>query len=275
MFIVIGRFLRWLFDKFAVGALIAALALTACALWLFLKDNVDFDEWRKDVVRTINGEREKVKEAMADVHQRMDRISAEITAEQDRGKQTDKVIAQLRDLESTWDKLVGNREQQKANAEQLAKMLALRAELAKKVKALQLEFTRTTWERDGLEIALGKIDTRLKVAEVQQSRLRAGVGFQFQRVGILPGDVHSRRHAHQPAGAVRLAASVHGGRPGIGDLPPLIVQWNAGVVALGRRHHPPSPLFVDDRDPVAGQIDRRGGLRGLGLLLPTALRSLR
>jgi hypothetical protein len=168
---VIVRFLRWVFDKCAVATVIVALALVACALWLFLKDNVDFDEWRRDVVRAINGERTKVKEAMADVHKRMDRISAEISAEQERGKQADRVIAQLRELESTWDKLVGNREQQKSNAEQLAKMIELRLAVTEKVKNLQQEFTRATWERDGLEIALGKVEVRLKEAEEKQSRL--------------------------------------------------------------------------------------------------------
>ncbi|MBI5769055.1 MAG: hypothetical protein HZA93_14770 [Verrucomicrobia bacterium] len=168
---VIVRFLRWVFDKCAAATVIVALALAACALWLFLKDNVDFDEWRRDVVRSINGERTKVKEALADVHKRMDRISAEITAEQDRGKQADKVIGQLRELESTWDKLVGNREQQRSNAEQLAKMTELRLGITAKVQALQQEFTRTTWERDGLEIALGKVEVRLKEAEEKQSRV--------------------------------------------------------------------------------------------------------
>ena len=168
---VIVKFIRWGFGKFAAAALIVALALAACALWLFLRDNVDFDDWRRDVVRSINGERAKVKEAMADVHKRMDRIAAEITAEQDRGKQADKVLAQLRELESTWDRLVGNREQQKSNAEQLAKMTALRLEITAKVQSLQQEFTRTTWERDGLEIALGKLDARLQAAEAQQSRV--------------------------------------------------------------------------------------------------------
>jgi hypothetical protein len=164
------RFVRWIVEKFAIAALIVALGITTCALWLFLKDNVDFDEWRQDVVRAINGERTKVKEALADVHRRMDRISAEITAEQERGKQADKVLAQLRELESTWDKLVGNREQQKSNAEQIAKMTALRMDVTKKVEALKQDFTRATWERDGLEIALGKVDVRLKEAEEKQSR---------------------------------------------------------------------------------------------------------
>ena len=171
MFIALGRFLRWIFEKFASAALIVALGLAACALWLFLKDNVDFDEWRHDLLRTVNGERAKVQAAMADVHKRMDRIAVEISAEQARAKLADGAIAKLKDLESTWDRLVGNPEQQKANAEQLAKMTARRLEITAKVQALQQEFTRTTWERDGLEIALGKLDARLHAIEAHQSRV--------------------------------------------------------------------------------------------------------
>ncbi len=170
MFIAFAQFARWIFDKFAAAALIVTLALAACGLWLFLKDNVDFDQWRQDVVHSINGERTKTKADLDEVHKRMDRIAAEITAEQERGKQADKVIDQLKELQSTWDRYVGNPAQQKANAEQMARLSALRVTLTAKTQTLQQDFTRTTWERDGLEIALGKIDERLKAAEEKQSR---------------------------------------------------------------------------------------------------------
>jgi len=169
---VLVKFIRWVGEKFAAAILIVALSLAAGGLWLFLQDNVDFDQWRQDLVRSINGERAKVQAALGDVHQRMDRLAVEITAEQARAKQADSVIAQLRDLESTWDRLTGQAEQQKTNAERLANVSALRATLTARIQALQQEFTRTTWERDGLEIALGKLDARLQAAEAQQSKVR-------------------------------------------------------------------------------------------------------
>src|SRR4051812_34175900 len=116
---IILNFIRWVFQKFAAATLIVGLGLAALALWLFLKDNVDFEEWRKDVVRSIDGERTKVKAAMTDVNQRMDRLSMEIATEQDRAKRADKIIADLKELESMWDKYVGNPAQQKANADQM------------------------------------------------------------------------------------------------------------------------------------------------------------
>src|SRR5471030_2806701 len=86
---IIIKFIRWVFEKFAAAALIVALGLAACALWLFLRDNVDFDQWRQDVVRSINGERANTKAALDDVHKRMDLKSAEIRAEQDRAALAD------------------------------------------------------------------------------------------------------------------------------------------------------------------------------------------
>src|SRR3954470_7530171 len=97
------KLIRWIIEKFAAAALIVALGLAACGLWLFLKDNVDFDQWRQDVTRTLNGKRAEVRAALHDVHQRMDRISAEITVEQERMKLADGAIAKLKELESMWD----------------------------------------------------------------------------------------------------------------------------------------------------------------------------
>lgn len=168
---VIFKFMRWVFEKFAVGVLIVALGFVACGLWLFLKDNVDLDQWRQEVVRSINGERTKVKAALDDVHKRMDRISVEITAEQEKGKQMDKIIATLRDLESTWDKFTGNAEQQKANDERIQNLSTARMKTTAKIAALQQDFTRATWERDGLEIALGKVEAKLAAAQEQQSQV--------------------------------------------------------------------------------------------------------
>jgi hypothetical protein len=171
MFAVLLKFFRWVFEKFAAGVLIVTLGFAACALWLFLKDNVDFDQWRREIVRSLNGERTKVQSALADVNQRIGRIGAEITAEEQRAGQADKVIANLKELASTWDRYVGNRAQQKTNDERLASMTTLRQSLTTKIQSLRQEMMRATWERDGLEIALGRLDTRLQQVEARRSKV--------------------------------------------------------------------------------------------------------
>lgn len=171
MFAYLFNFIRWIISKVAIAALIVVLAASAVGLWLFVRDRVDFDQWRSDAVRAINGRRAETKAALDDVNKRLDRISAEITAEQERGRVADGAIAKLRELESVWDRLVGNPEQQKANAAQLERLLVTRKDVTTRVAQLQRDFTRATWERDGLQVALGKLEAEFAEVDAQQSKL--------------------------------------------------------------------------------------------------------
>ena len=171
MFAYLFNFVRWIISKVAIAALIVVLGAAAMGLWLFVRDRVDFDQWRSDAIRGLNGRRTETKAALDDVNKRLDRIAAEITAEQERGRLADSAIGKLRELESVWDRLIGNPEQQKANAAQLERLLALRKDVTTRVAQLQREFTRTTWERDGLQVALGKLEAQFAEIDAQQSRL--------------------------------------------------------------------------------------------------------
>ncbi|MEI8089476.1 MAG: hypothetical protein WCG63_07755 [Opitutaceae bacterium] len=166
------NFGRWLLGKTAAASLILALGLGTGGLWLFLRDNVNFEDWRRDVIRTINGERAHIQSALGDVEQRLELMKVEMAAERSKVEQAGKIIQQLKGLESTWDRLVGNVEQQRANAEQRTKMIALRAAAIARAETLQKDFMRMTWERDGLEVALGKKTAELKLAESKKSKVQ-------------------------------------------------------------------------------------------------------
>ena len=78
---VVIKIFRWIFEKTATAGLILGLALAAGGLWFFLKDNVDFDEWRHDVLRTLTGERARVQSALDDVQHRLNQANAGIAAD--------------------------------------------------------------------------------------------------------------------------------------------------------------------------------------------------
>lgn len=166
------NFARWLLGKTAAAGFILVLGLSAGGLWLFLKDNVDFDEWRRDTMRTLSGERAHIQAALGDVQQRMEKMAAEIAVERGKAEQADKVVEQLKALESSWDRLVGNPEQQKANTEQRARMEAVRGTARARAESVEKDLRRTTWEKDGLEVALGKKDTELKAAQAKKSKVQ-------------------------------------------------------------------------------------------------------
>lgn len=165
------KFLRWLFEKCAAALLIVVLALFAYGLWLFLRDTVDFDQQRTDLMITLSGERRQIRAAMAEVETRLDEFTVMMEAEQARIRQAEKIIGTLTELESTWDRLIGNPEQQQANAEQKARMENLRQEAQTKLTELQNRFQRTLWEKEGLQIALGRLETKIQAVEAKQSQL--------------------------------------------------------------------------------------------------------
>lgn len=171
MLTALTRFVRWLAGKLAGGALILVLGVAGFALWVYLRDTVDFDQWRQEAIRAVDGERTHMRAALADVDRRLAETSAKVTADQQRLKQADKVIAGLETMSSTWDRYFGDREQQRTNDERLAKVTKLRASIAQELQQLQETFTRTQWERDGLEVALGKLDVQVHAIEAKRSKV--------------------------------------------------------------------------------------------------------
>src|SRR5687768_17105869 len=100
---------------------------------------------------------------------------------------------------------------------------------------------------------------------MKQARLRPGVGLDFQRGVVLPGNAQPGWKPHDAARAVA-AALLAGGFvlyrvPAIARLAAFRVQRQSAELALARRDHPELPVLDDRRDPVAGQIDRRRLLR--------------
>lgn len=165
------RFIQWLAQKLATGVLIAVLGLAACGLWMFLKDNVDFDAVRRQFLAELNGQRQHFRVVLDDANKRMAAMQAELAKQQARAQTADRVIAELHELQSIWARFFGDSAQQRAYAEQLGRMQQIRHAAEAKTVDLQQQIVRTQWEKDGLEIALGKLDRRIRTAEANQSRV--------------------------------------------------------------------------------------------------------
>lgn len=148
----------------AALGVVLALVVTVAGLGLAVRDKEDFEGTRQARVQSLTGERTTVQAELGGVHQRMARITTEIAAEQVRIRQTEGVIGQLKALDNTWDKLTGD-VQQKANTERREKLEKELAESRVKVPAMEADYRRTGWERDGLEIELGKLEARVKQEE--------------------------------------------------------------------------------------------------------------
>ena len=150
-----------------------ALAVAGFGFWLFKQDqaNLNFE-------KQLRGERSVLNAKIAEAEERIPPIAAEILPEQDKVAQSEESIRQLEDLQSTWDRLVGNRAQQRANAERLEKMRATHATAISRVAELQQQVARAKWERDNDESERTRIDSQLRVAESHS----AGADYQVRRI---------------------------------------------------------------------------------------------
>lgn len=172
MLALLYRLAAWLVNRIGVAVLIVVVGLGAYAFWLSARDRIDFDAHRLELLQRLSGEQKHLQAALADVQQRIARFETERAAQQERLRTADRVMAALRADDSwwrpVWDKLFGDSAEVRTKEERLARLEKMKADATARVGELQESITRATWERDGLEIALGRVDKNL--AEVERDR---------------------------------------------------------------------------------------------------------
>lgn len=177
------QLIRSVLVKFITAGLIAFLGLGAYALWLFQHDNANLDLRRNERMADLAGKRQELQQALDGVNRRREATAVELTAEDAQALQAGKVIATLHDLESTWDRFIGNPAQQKANAEQIKRMEEVRALAQAKQAALKEGAIRLVWERDGLELELRRVEEQVAFAAEHKSAVWHYLTLAWQRTG--------------------------------------------------------------------------------------------
>lgn len=164
------RFFSWSLQRITLGVLLAVLGVAGLGLWVYVRDEVDFDLRRLEIVRALTGETGRLKEALADVEARMAATRAEIVIEQDRALQAAKVARNLEELNSGLSRLTTDAAQVRENEVRRVRVKQLEAEALAHAATLQTALTRSQWEKDGLEIALGRMEIQLQAAEKTKSK---------------------------------------------------------------------------------------------------------
>lgn len=146
-----------------LAAIVAAATIVAGVLLIFA------DERKLDAGPQLRTELAALDTKLTEVEARIEQLQVDIPPEQERVLRSEKVIAQLEQLKSTWDWLVGNREQQRANAKRIEDMQAFHAKAAARVAELQQELRRMRWERDGHVMERDAVAKRLREEEARQA----------------------------------------------------------------------------------------------------------
>lgn len=167
----LARLFTWLLKKLTFGVLLLVAGVTGFALWIFLRDNVDLDLRRSELVRAVTGETRKIDAAIADVEARMAQTRTEILALETRAVEAARVVRELETFNSGFARITTPSEQVRENTVRIARMRQMEADSRKRIVELQDQLTRTQWEKDGLQIARGRLDLQRQEIEARKSKV--------------------------------------------------------------------------------------------------------
>ena len=162
----------WLAQKLLGAVLIVLIALSAYGVWLYLQEEGVLERGRIEQLQQALVDRDRLVRAREAFERRLSGLRAEFTAQQERLRQAEKVLASLRSLESWWARWFGNSRQQSANAEQVQRVEALKLECSGRLSELQRLLRQVAWEKDGADLALRRATHEIGRLEESRSRLR-------------------------------------------------------------------------------------------------------
>ena len=176
------KFGVWLLQKLAAAALIVLVALAGYGFWLYLQEESLSEERRLAQIERTVAERDRLLDAQIALEQRIASVRTEIEKQKENAKKADKIIATLRELESWWERLFGNREQQSANVERLQRMEKFKNDTLGKVNELQRVVTQTVSEQDSVQLALRRVNAEVGSLEASRSQGRHFAALAWEKI---------------------------------------------------------------------------------------------
>jgi DNA repair exonuclease SbcCD ATPase subunit len=179
------RFSSWWAYGIGGAVFLAAAWVSGDAVWLAAHDPVDFAAHRREMLEKLTAERDQAQAALAAVQARLSHLQAERSAQEERRRTADQAIASLRAGDhwwsNAWDKLFGDSIQVRTREERLARLEQTKAEAIARIAELRDTVTRATWERDGVEIDLERVNRRLAAVERDRSKTRHYLSLAWRR----------------------------------------------------------------------------------------------
>jgi len=173
---------HWLVKKLGGGAVIIALGVGLTWAWMYFRDTLDFEQRRAALLQVISGERRHLEEARTEVLKRKTAAELELVNQQGRARTAARAQRSLDELESTWDYLFGNREEQRAYSRREELLREEQRKAEKRADELSKSLQIEAYTLDGLDLALGKLDARRESVEKTESKFMHYVRSAWERV---------------------------------------------------------------------------------------------
>lgn len=179
----LARFFSWGLRKLTFGFVLGVAGLAGFGLWLYVRENVDLEQVRRETLRHLTGENERIRAALQDVEIRLDGMRSELQRQQERGREAARLREGLEAENRGLARLVASAGQVQLNAERIGRLQEIERQAEAEASRLQDLIARTQWERDGLRVALGRLDDEIRAAGAKKSELVHYADQAWQRYG--------------------------------------------------------------------------------------------
>lgn len=179
----LGRFLSWLLRQLTFGVVLVAAGVIGFGLWMYLRDDLRFEQRRMDLARLLTGQKTQMRAALADAELRLGRIRGAIGEQERRAAEAARIARELQDLNGGLTRLGRPADEVRQVEERLVRLRATEAEARQRAAELQGELARTQWEHEGLTQALGRLEFQLVEVEAGKSRSLEFVREVWSRYG--------------------------------------------------------------------------------------------
>ena len=170
MFSSLRKFISWAFLKLAFGVFIAVASVGLYALWLFQHDDPDFSAVHARVVADLQVKQATALDAKEAAEKELIGLQQNFAAYQERAARAAAIVENLRSLESWWEKLFGNREQQRINAVRIEALKKMERDSLAAATGLRRNLPRAAVAVEERSSEGQRINSQLRLAEETNSR---------------------------------------------------------------------------------------------------------
>ncbi len=171
----------WLLQKVGIAVVIAVVGLIGVGLWLFLRDQVDLETRRLQYVQELRAREVEFMAAKTRALELAEDYREQMRRQQARIEQADKIIANLRALQTWWERWFGDAEQQQANEQRIQNLGTLRTDAVNQVEDITRELTEVVDQIEVIDFQLASVQKDLEGSAATESAVSHYVRAAWQR----------------------------------------------------------------------------------------------
>lgn len=143
VFSSLRKFISWAFLKLVFGAFIVIAAVGIYGLWLFGHEAGEVETARPCFLDSLQAQKAAAEQNVAEARANLAKAKEDLARPEEKAAKAGHLAGGLEEMQTTWDRFLGNRAQWKINRERIQYLRAVEKEAGREAKKLRSNATRS------------------------------------------------------------------------------------------------------------------------------------